>query len=464
MASSEVSNKISLHPIVKALCVPKLFDDDTQTFLTNILREHYLIDLKGYGRTSFYLRNLNIEGSENFIFLTKRDDITKILTPFYPGYILREKKTTLFEFTKLLEKHDIIINPNLNPKLSPKKNDDFLEKIINNYFENNSHLNDYAKNNIRKNLQLDFFNELVDEKETIQHLLTEIEIYKNKRKDLIPVILNYENKLNEFKRFIHKHILYFYYLIPLILKLKEFNKELNLLQTKTTIENDIYTFKATNFNKILFTFNETYEEEINTLTGIVPIERWHTDKDKDVQCQESRQFAILLTNHPHTDLTNLSEDKLSNSDRDPTLKCKKENIHSASYWDSKVVHRKPRYDQNKYKILRGICAIQFDFDPGSAWCYDSQKHFKLEEQALEKVFGNITFPKIVKPNQNDKSAIGGWYYIGSSKPPVGGSGSGSGSKRYEKCTVKELQERCIKRKISYRGKRKDELIAALRKK
>lgn len=39
-----------------------------------------------------------------------------------------------------------------------------------------------------------------------------------------------------------------------------------------------------------------------------------------------------------------------------------------------------------------------------------------------------------------------------------------GRKRYEQCTVKELQERCAKRTISYRGKRKDELIAALRKK
>jgi hypothetical protein len=39
-----------------------------------------------------------------------------------------------------------------------------------------------------------------------------------------------------------------------------------------------------------------------------------------------------------------------------------------------------------------------------------------------------------------------------------------GSKHYENLTVKELQERCAKRKIPYRGKRKDELIAALRKK
>lgn len=41
---------------------------------------------------------------------------------------------------------------------------------------------------------------------------------------------------------------------------------------------------------------------------------------------------------------------------------------------------------------------------------------------------------------------------------------GGANKRLEKLTVKELQQRCIKRKIAYSGKRKAELIAALRRK
>jgi hypothetical protein len=44
------------------------------------------------------------------------------------------------------------------------------------------------------------------------------------------------------------------------------------------------------------------------------------------------------------------------------------------------------------------------------------------------------------------------------------AGGASSRKRLEKLTVKELQHRCIKRKIPYSGKRKAELIALLRRK
>lgn len=47
--------------------------------------------------------------------------------------------------------------------------------------------------------------------------------------------------------------------------------------------------------------------------------------------------------------------------------------------------------------------------------------------------------------------------------PIGSLTIG-GRKQYEQCTVKELQARCSTRKIAYRGKRKAELIAELRKK
>lgn len=52
-------------------------------------------------------------------------------------------------------------------------------------------------------------------------------------------------------------------------------------------------------------------------------------------------------------------------------------------------------------------------------------------------------------------AIG--YYDSSEKPPSGGKG------RLESLTVKELQQRCMKRHIPYSGKRKAELIELLRK-
>jgi hypothetical protein len=42
-------------------------------------------------------------------------------------------------------------------------------------------------------------------------------------------------------------------------------------------------------------------------------------------------------------------------------------------------------------------------------------------------------------------------------------GAGPQRKRYEACTVAELREKCIKRRIAHKGLRKAELIAKLRR-
>lgn len=85
----------------------------------------------------------------------------------------------------------------------------------------------------------------------------------------------------------------------------------------------------------------------------------------------------------------------------------------------------------------------------------------IYEKTFRKIVDNIkNSMKIYKMTQSQKmweEKLPEMYWT----IPVNKRG---GSARYEKLTVKELQERCRQRKIPYSGKRKAELIASLRKK
>lgn len=179
------------------------------------------------------------------------------------------------------------------------------------------------------------------------------------------------------------------YLKPLIFKLKSFEEELKKMEDEK-LKNRTQLFINFKFTFIMINESAIREEELKSKS---PIHKWHIDKDV-IEDIPARQFAILLTKHPNTEFTNLLKYNLTNTDKDPKFQCPKEDVHSTSYWNNKVYHRKPMYNMDIYEPVRSMCSIMFYFNDtkDNIDYYNSAEHFEKEKEALNHVFGNISLP------------------------------------------------------------------------